>query len=150
MKARIAIIAVAAALFLGLIVGTMARLSQPSLDSLKVGSLDLVMATSASATNDIDEATAINTALRTIAEQARSNGAVIVSGYVLTSGYHATGLVKATTSSGAVYTTFSRPRDVWVLEFSAPAQAGWAYVSAIAVIDAQTGEVMQLSEHKHN
>lgn len=43
-----------------------------------------------------------------------------------------------------------RPENAWVLEFAAPPQLGWAHVSAFAIVDARSGNVISDSEVKNN
>src|SRR5579864_8522533 len=115
MKLRIAIVTLGGAIALGLAFGTLLK---PHSSTIRAGSLVLVVDTNAQAMEHVDQATAVRTALATMASQDSANGGNTVKGYVLTHGYYAAGLLKGTTSTGAVFTTFSRPRDVWVLELS--------------------------------
>lgn len=151
MRVRIATFVIGGAALVGLATGIVFRFPHsPRLETRQVGSLVLVVDAHAQAAGDIDQATAVRRALQTISTQAQANGAPVVRGYTLTYGYHAAGLTKAATASGDVFSTYSQPRDVWVLQFSAPAQGGWANVTAVAVIDAQDGKLIQFGENKTN
>ena len=66
------------------------------------------------------------------------------------SAYHAIGLTTASTSDGKSVAPLGQPVDASVLEFTAPPQQGWVYVSAFVVVDATNGTVLSSSEDKYN
>jgi hypothetical protein len=51
------------------------------------------------------------------------------------------GVIKATTPRGFAYES-NRAMDVWLVEYSGPAQAGWSHVDGYSVVDAKTGRVL--------
>jgi hypothetical protein len=116
----------------------------------QVGTLVLVLQGHPEAAGDIDQIAAVSIAIATMTGQDASNGATPVTGYRVTSAYHAIGLVRATTKDGRHVASWGDPKDVWVLEFVAPPQQGWAHVSAFAIIDARSGKVESFSESKTN
>lgn len=151
MKTRVAIAAISAAAALGLFLGVTLKHGSSQVVSAQVGSLMIWRVADASqGSNEIDQSTAVARALSTMTLQDQSNGKTPVKGYTIRHANRVAGLKKATTTAGSEIVMFSQPADAWVIEFSAPTQAGWANVSAIAVIDAKTGEVRQFSENMHN
>ncbi len=68
-----------------------------------------------------------------------------LAGYQVTSIYHAPALLRATDESGKQVSTFSPAIDAWVIQLGAPAQAGYARVAGLVVIDAKTGDVKTAS-----
>ncbi len=102
------------------------------------------------AVHDIDESAAVSIAMATMSVQDAGNGATAVTGYRVTSAYHAIGLVRATTKDGRGVASWGEPKDVWVLEFAAPPQQGWAHVTAFAIVDARNGKLESFSESKTN
>jgi hypothetical protein len=154
MKARVAIATIGGAAVLGLVVGLVLKLGQPQVDvnsaSRQIGSLLLVMNGHAQSATDIDQGTAAAAALQTMAARARENGAAPINGLAINNAYLALGLTKATTKNGEEIASFQAPTDAWVFEYVAPPQAGWAHVSAIAIVNAQTGQVVQFSTDEHN
>ena len=99
---------------------------------------------------DIDQGEAVSKALVFMQVGDLANARNPVSGYRLTSAHHAFGLSRATTKDGRSTATWGEPKDVWVLEFSAPPQHGWAHVSAFVIIDARSGKVESYSESQSN
>jgi hypothetical protein len=127
------------------------RLGQPATDiTRQVGTLVLVLKGHPEAGNDLDENTAVSMAMATMSGQGAANGATPVTGYQVTSAYHAIGLVRASTKDGREVASWGDPKDVWVLEFAAPPQQGWAHVTAFAIIDARSGTVESFSESETN
>jgi hypothetical protein len=123
---------------------------QPGDLTKKLGALVLIVQGHPEAVTDIDQGEAVAAALGTIQARNLENGATPVTGYRLTSAYHAFGLTRATTKDGRSTATWNDPKDVWVLEFAAPPQQGWAHVSAFVVIEARGGAVESFSEAKTN
>ena len=119
-------------------------------EAKKLGSLVLIVQGHPEAVNDIDQREGVAAAPGSIQARNLENGAIPVTGYRLTSAYHAFGLTRATTRDGRTTATWGDPKDVWVLEFAAPPQQGWAHVSAFVVIDARSGNVDSFSEAKNN
>jgi len=68
-----------------------------------------------------------------------------VTGYQVTSIYHAPALLRATDESGKQVSTFSPAIDAWVIQLGAPAQAGYTRIAGLVVIDAKTGDVKTVS-----
>ena len=126
------------------------EVKQPGDITKKLGALVLIVQGHPEAVTDIDQREAVAVALGTIQARNLANGATPVTGYKLTSAYHAFGLTRAMTKDGLSTATWNDPKDVWVLEFVAPPQQGWAHVSAFVVIDAGRGTVESFSEEKNN
>jgi len=68
-----------------------------------------------------------------------------LTGYQVTSIYHAPALLRATDESGKQVSTFSPAIDAWVIQLGAPAQAEYARIVGLVVIDATTGDVKTAS-----
>lgn len=151
MAGRTAMIAVGAVCVLG-IVGELVVLEvkQPGDITKKIGALVLVVQGHPEAINDIDQSEAVSKALAFMQAGDLANARNPVSGYRLTSAYHAFGLSRATTKDGRSTATWGEPKDVWVLEFAAPPQQGWTHVSAFVIIDARSGKVDSYSENQAN
>ncbi|TMC29229.1 MAG: hypothetical protein E6J32_07875 [Chloroflexi bacterium] len=126
------------------------EVKQPGDITKKLGSLVLIVQGHPEAVNDIDQREAVAAALGSIQARNLENGAIPVTGYRLTSAYHAFGLTRATTRDGRSTATWGDPKEGWALEFAAPPQQGWAHVSAFVVIDARSGNVDSFSEAKNN
>ena len=126
------------------------EVKQPGDITKKLGALGLVVQGHPEAINDIDQREAVAAALGTIQARNLENGATPVAGYRLTSADHEFGLTGATAKDGHSRATWGNPKDVWVLEFAAPPQQGWAHVSAFVIIDASSGKVESFSEAKTN
>jgi hypothetical protein len=68
-----------------------------------------------------------------------------LTGYQVTSIYHAPALLRATDESGKQVSTFSPAIDAWVIQLGAPAQAEYTRIVGLVVIDARTGDVKTAS-----
>lgn len=151
-RRTVAVAVGAAVILIGVLVIALVKLRQSPATGFtqQVGSFVLTLEGHPEAASDIDQNTAISTALATMTAQDAENGAPGATGYRVTSAYHAFGLVRATTRDGKEVASWREPKDVWVLEFAAPPQQGWAHVRAFAIIDAPTGKVESFSETKTN
>lgn len=76
------------------------EVKEPADITKKIGALVLIVEGHPEAANDIDQHEAVAAALGTIQARDLENGAILVTGYRLTSAYHAFGLTKATTKDG--------------------------------------------------
>ncbi len=63
-----------------------------------------------------------------------------VQGLTVAASQFARGVTQVSTKSGFDFTQ-GTPKDVWLVELTAPAQAGFAHVVGFSVVDAETGEV---------
>ena len=143
--------AVAIICLLAIIAGVLLlEVKQPGDITKKIGALVVILQGHPEAVTDIDQGEAVSKALVFMQVGDLANARIPVSGYRLTSAYHAFGLTRATTKDGRSTATWDGPKDVWVLEFGAPPQHGWAHVSAFVIIDARSGKVDSYSELQNN
>lgn len=126
------------------------EVKQPGDITKKIGALAVILQGHPEAVTDIDQGEAVSKALDFMQAGDLANARIPVTGYRLSSAYHAFGLSKATTKDGRAMASWAEPKDVWVLEFVAPPQQGFAHVSAFVVVDASSGKVESYSEGKTN
>jgi hypothetical protein len=151
MPHRNAIGAIVAVCFLAIVAGVfLLEVKQPGDITKKIGALIVILQGHPEAVTDIDQREAVSKALAFMQAGDLANARNPVSGYRLTSAYHAFGLTRATTKDGRSTATWDGPKDLWVLEFGAPPQHGWAHVSAFVIVDARSGKIESYSEMQNN
>ena len=62
-------------------------------------------------------------------------------GMTVSAANFAAGVAKATSTNGFIFST-GNPVNVWLVEASGPAQAGWDHVIGLAIVDATSGRVL--------
>lgn len=88
----------------------------------------------------VSEASAIKSAQSTVDNLALASQPY-AGGLVVTRSYKTNSARSVADSAGDVLTVDPAPSSAWVIEFSAPPQGIWERVTALAVVDAQTGVV---------
>ncbi|MBV8528268.1 MAG: hypothetical protein JOZ75_08145 [Candidatus Dormibacteraeota bacterium] len=78
---------------------------------------------------------------QSIAAAALANDRTHFSGYRTTDTAYVPGLTKVLDKSGHAWYQTKTSEDDWTMFFGAPEQEGWKYVSALAVVNADTGVV---------
>jgi hypothetical protein len=64
-------------------------------------------------------------------------------GFEVTAARFASNVLKVTDATGKFeYDGGGKPQSVWILEATAPGQAGWKHVMALVVIDAKAGQIL--------
>jgi hypothetical protein len=62
-------------------------------------------------------------------------------GFSLSRSTFVPGVLRASTAYGMTFTS-DAPTDVWLIEWSAPAQSGWDHVVAVTVVEGHSGRVV--------
>ncbi len=112
----------------------------PAIVSHRVGDVTLEEREAAETHPPVSQEQAAAVATRKLTELNSS-----LTGYQVTSIYHAPALLRATDESGRQVSTFSPPIDAWVIQLGAPAQAGYTRIAGLVVIDAKTGDAKTAS-----
>jgi hypothetical protein len=112
---------------------------------LLVGSLCLMGCGIGGSHNPISQSTAVASALADVEqldrERAKTSSTPAVNGFVLQSARLTSDTSSVSDSQGDVLTVNPPPKEAWVVEFNAPQQSIWSFVSAIAEVDSTTGVV---------
>lgn len=106
---------------------------------LLLGLLGLSLSTCSHA--QVSQEAAISSAQGAVRDSNQHSPLPIAVGLEMTRVYKTNSAAKVTDSAGDVLTVDPAPASAWVVEFSAPADGFWQSVSAIAVVDADTGFV---------
>jgi hypothetical protein len=106
---------------------------------LLLGLLGLSLCTCSHA--QVSEAAAISAAQGAVRDSNQRSPLPIATGLEMTRVYKTDSAANVTDSAGDVLTLNPAPASAWVVEFTAPSDGFWQSVSAVAVVDADTGFV---------
>jgi hypothetical protein len=89
----------------------------------------------------VSESAAISAAQSSVDDLNRYSPQPYADGLAMTGVYKTNSAATVTDSMGDVLTTNPAPASAWVVEFSAPSDGFWQSVSAMAIVDTDTGVV---------
>lgn len=96
---------------------------------------------SACSRTPVSENAAISSAQSAVDDLNRQSPQPYAAGLAMNGVYKTTSAATVTDSIGDVLTTDPAPASAWVVEFSAPSDGFWQSVSAMAIVDTDTGVV---------
>lgn len=125
------------AAFLGFLVSAGANHSTGSTLTHHLANFSVVEEANAKAPVPVPQETAQQNALQIL-----SGLDATVTGFRVQDAYHAAALLKVSDVTGRILHTSSTPEDAWVFKYTAPRQKHYLHVTALVVVDAPTGRVL--------